>query len=73
MRPACLPRRRACLTLLLPLCARTGTSLEDGAQVIAKLATNKSAAAIVLEREMHILGRLSESLESSGTTMRVVD
>lgn len=51
----------------------TGTSLEDGAQVIAKIATTGSAASIILERETHILGRLSEALDTAGTTMRVVD
>lgn len=50
-----------------------GTSLEDGSNVLAKVASYGGSGTLIIEREMHILGRLSESLEASGRAMRVVD
>ncbi|OCH84424.1 histidine kinase [Obba rivulosa] len=50
-----------------------GTSLKDGSAVLAKIAPAHSNASMCLEREAHILERMSTSPESSSTTLRMVD
>ncbi|EMD41429.1 hypothetical protein CERSUDRAFT_146381 [Gelatoporia subvermispora B] len=50
-----------------------GTSLKDGSAVLAKIAPAHSNASICLEREAHILERMSTSPESSSTTLRLIE
>ncbi|CED84388.1 histidine kinase [Phaffia rhodozyma] len=50
-----------------------GTSLEDGSNVFAKVASYSTSGTLIIEREMHILGKLSENYEASGRVLRVID
>ncbi|OBZ79765.1 Peroxide stress-activated histidine kinase mak2 [Grifola frondosa] len=50
-----------------------GTSLQDGTSVLAKIAPAHSNASMCLEREAHILERMSTSPETSSTTLRMID
>ncbi|KZT06226.1 histidine kinase [Laetiporus sulphureus 93-53] len=50
-----------------------GTSLKDGSSVLAKIVPAHSNASMLLEREAHILERMSTSPESSSTTLRMVE
>ncbi|CAL1696704.1 unnamed protein product [Somion occarium] len=50
-----------------------GTSLKDGSNVLAKIASAHSNASMCLEREAHILERLSTSPESSVVALRLID
>ncbi|KAI0666240.1 histidine kinase [Trametes maxima] len=50
-----------------------GTNLQDGTSVLAKIVPAHSNASLLLEREAHILERMSTSPESSSTTLRMID
>ncbi|EPS99596.1 hypothetical protein FOMPIDRAFT_1147208 [Fomitopsis schrenkii] len=50
-----------------------GTSLKDGTGVLAKIVPAHSNASMCIEREAHILERMSTTPESSSTTLRLVD
>ncbi|OSX67898.1 hypothetical protein POSPLADRAFT_1043081 [Postia placenta MAD-698-R-SB12] len=50
-----------------------GTSLKDGASVLAKIVPAHSNASMLLEREAHILERMATTPESSSTTLRMID
>ncbi|KAF9243774.1 STKc type histidine kinase [Melanogaster broomeanus] len=50
-----------------------GSSLKDGALVLAKIAPAHSSSSICLEREAHILGKMSESSEAHTTTLRLIE
>ncbi|KZT67653.1 histidine kinase [Daedalea quercina L-15889] len=50
-----------------------GTSLKDGSGVLAKIVPAHSNASLCLEREAHILERMSTTPESSSTTLRLID
>ncbi|CCM01303.1 uncharacterized protein FIBRA_03352 [Fibroporia radiculosa] len=50
-----------------------GTSLKDGSSVLAKIVPAHSNASMCIEREAHILDRMSTSPESSSTTLRTIE
>jgi len=50
-----------------------GSSLKDGSNIIAKIAPAQSNASMCLEREAHILGRMSTSNDGYSTTLRMLD
>ncbi|GBE78499.1 histidine kinase [Sparassis crispa] len=50
-----------------------GTSLKDGSAVLAKIALAHSNASLCIEREAHILERMSTTPESASTTLRMID
>ncbi|TDL28897.1 histidine kinase [Rickenella mellea] len=50
-----------------------GISLKDDSNVLAKLAPAAGNGSICLEREAHLLNRLSQSSEAMGTTLRFID
>ncbi|KAH9945631.1 histidine kinase [Amylocystis lapponica] len=50
-----------------------GTSLKDGSAVLAKIVPAHSNASMCIEREAHILDRMSTSPESSNTTLRTIE
>ncbi|KAN0138534.1 hypothetical protein V8E53_003522 [Lactarius tabidus] len=50
-----------------------GSSLKDGANVIAKIAPAHTNASVCLQREAHILARMQTSPEALSTTLSLVD
>ncbi|KAI0367509.1 histidine kinase [Pilatotrama ljubarskyi] len=50
-----------------------GTNLQDGTSVLAKIVPAHSNASMLLEREAHILEKMSTSPESSSATLRMID
>ncbi|TFK30704.1 dual-domain HisK/Mak2 protein kinase [Coprinopsis marcescibilis] len=50
-----------------------GNSLKDGSNVLAKIAPAQSNGSMCLEREAHILGRLTSFSEASNTVLRLID
>ncbi|KAH8086606.1 histidine kinase [Cristinia sonorae] len=50
-----------------------GMSLKDGSNVLAKIAPAHSNASMIIEREAHILERISESPESANIALRMID
>ncbi|KAF8061003.1 hypothetical protein FPV67DRAFT_1673829 [Lyophyllum atratum] len=50
-----------------------GSSLKDGSNIIAKIAPAQSNGSMCLEREAHILGRMSNSTNGYSTTLRMLD
>ncbi|KAJ3513116.1 hypothetical protein NLJ89_g3133 [Agrocybe chaxingu] len=50
-----------------------GSSLKDGSSVLAKIAPAQSNGSMCLEREAHILGSMSGSMQGSSTTLRMID
>jgi hypothetical protein len=50
-----------------------GSSLKDGSSVLAKIAPAQSNASVCLEREAHILGRISASSEAYSTALRLIE
>ncbi|KAF8349828.1 hypothetical protein F5887DRAFT_942564 [Amanita rubescens] len=50
-----------------------GSSLKDGSNVLAKIAPANSNGSMYLEREAHILGRITTSTERYGTALRLID
>lgn len=50
-----------------------GNNLKDGSNVLAKIAPAQSNGSMCLEREAHILGRMSSSTNSYSSVLRVID
>ncbi|KAG1716796.1 hypothetical protein ID866_394 [Astraeus odoratus] len=50
-----------------------GRNLKDGALVLAKIAPAHSTSSLFLQREAHILNKLSESPEVLSTTLRLIE
>ncbi|KAK7029643.1 Chk1 protein kinase [Paramarasmius palmivorus] len=50
-----------------------GSSLKDSSSVLAKIAPAHSNASMCLEREAHLLGRLTESTEKYNPALRMVE
>ncbi|RXW16010.1 hypothetical protein EST38_g9848 [Candolleomyces aberdarensis] len=50
-----------------------GNSLKDGSNVLAKIAPAQSNGSMCLEREAHILGRLMQTTDGSGSILRFID
>ncbi|KAL0950689.1 hypothetical protein HGRIS_007467 [Hohenbuehelia grisea] len=50
-----------------------GSSLKDGSNVLAKIAPSHSNGSMCLEREAHILGKVSASTEAHNVSLRIID
>ncbi|KAF9454975.1 dual-domain HisK/Mak2 protein kinase [Macrolepiota fuliginosa MF-IS2] len=50
-----------------------GNSLKDGSNVLAKIAPAQSNASMCLEREAHILGKLTGTPDGNSTSLRMLD
>ncbi|KAG5651917.1 hypothetical protein H0H81_006932 [Sphagnurus paluster] len=50
-----------------------GSSLKDGSNILAKIAPAQSNGSMCLEREAHILGRMSITFDAYSTTLRMLD
>ncbi|PFH54726.1 hypothetical protein AMATHDRAFT_268 [Amanita thiersii Skay4041] len=50
-----------------------GSCLKDGSNVLAKIAPAQSNGSVCLEREAHILGRITTSTERYGSALRMID
>jgi serine/threonine protein kinase len=50
-----------------------GNNLKDGSNVLAKIAPAQSNGSMCLEREAHILGRMSSSTNGYSSVLRVID
>ncbi|EGO28466.1 STKc type histidine kinase [Serpula lacrymans var. lacrymans S7.9] len=50
-----------------------GSSIKDGSNVLAKIAPAHSNGSMCLEREAHILSRVTSSADALSTTLRLID
>ncbi|KIP05676.1 hypothetical protein PHLGIDRAFT_128752 [Phlebiopsis gigantea 11061_1 CR5-6] len=50
-----------------------GVSLKDGSNILAKIASAHSNASMCLEREAHILERMSNNVDSSNIALRIIE